>query len=147
MSVDKQGGVDAHLSPPHHYEIFRPFQDMLDLGGAAPNVFDGVQAANTESDWIDCAGKYGIVLVPELSAANVTAKIRVIFKDGNAVPGRTYTRKMLLRNTGDNTEIRETGYYHGESEPLSPKGATAFKVLLTEAPTNGGFLSLWAAVI
>jgi hypothetical protein len=85
--------------------------------------------------------------VPELSAANVTAKYRIIFKDGNASAGRSYTRKMIFRNTGNDTDIRETGYFHGESEPANCKGAVAFKVLLTEAPSNSGFISLWAAVI
>lgn len=134
---------------PSHYSLVRPYQAELDLGGATPNGLNAVQIAGTESDnWLDCSGKYSVCIAPEFSASNVTAKIRVIFQDGNDITlGRMYSEEVPIKNTGKQDDIRTSGYYHGVAEVVFTFGAKKYKILLTEPPTNSGFLSVFSGAI
>jgi hypothetical protein len=132
---DKLGPYDEH-------PIFRPYQDLLALKTQA---LDSVQAANTESEWIDCEGKFVVLLAPEFSASNVTARIRAILEDEDGY--RTYNEEIRLRNIGQQTGTRETGYYHGKGEQFDCLGAKRYKILMTEEPTNGGFLSMFSGEV
>jgi hypothetical protein len=82
----------------------------------------------------------------ELSAANVTANFRVILLDWNDTVGRCWSWKEISLNTGDQTNIRETGYYHGEYIGFDIRGADKFKIVVTDI-SNSGSVSMWAAVI
>lgn len=139
--------IDSVLEDIKSYRIYRPYQDVLNLGGNTPNALNGVQAAGTESAWIDCKYKYKICLAFELSASNVTAKIGIILGDGSTQTGRLYTRFIRVLNSGRQEGIRETNYYHGYGEHVWCDGAIQFKVLLAQAPTNGGFISVFAGAI
>lgn len=134
---------------PTNYPIVRPYQAELDLGGAEPNALNAVQIAGTESDsWLDCKNNYAVCIAPEFSASNVTAKFRVIFRDGNGVTqGRMYSEEVTIKNTGRQEGIRAAGYYHGVAEIVFTFGASEYKILLVDAPTNGGFTSVFTGVI
>lgn len=134
---------------PRQYPMVRPYQAELDLGGAEPNALNAVQIAGTESEnWLDCTDKYAVCISPELSASNVTAKIRVIFRDGNAViQGRIYSEEVTIKNTGKQDDIRVGGFYHGVAEIVFTFGAKEYKLLLVDAPTNSGFISSFTGAV
>lgn len=120
--------------------------DKLDWGGAAPEM-DEVSTPGTQSAEIDCEAKSLIVLKTELSASDVMALLRIRFKDDNATANWSISEKILVSNSGDQNDIREAGFYHGELIYIRTHGAKAFKILLPKAPTNSGSISVWASAI
>lgn len=132
---------------PEHYGMVRPYQKEIDLGDAESPKLNAVAIAGTESEWIDCSAKYAIVISPELSASNVTAKIRVVLGDANTPPGRVYSEEIQIENTGEQDDIRVPTYFHGRGEQCFTFGANRYKILLSEAPANGGFLTVYTAEV
>ena len=117
----------------------------LNFGGATPNVFDSVAVDDTISSAVNCAGFTQGTLAIEYSAANVTAKFRIILLDWNSTIGTAWSWLQPSKNTGNQTYIRETGYFHGEFISFLISGATQFRVLVTSI-TNAGSVSTWASV-
>ena len=120
---------------------------LLDFGAATPNALNSVSSSGTESGDIDCRDKSHIILKVEYSANNVTAPLWVVLKDANADVGRMYSTKVTPANTGENDDIQESGYYHGEGVVLPVYGATNFRVVLAGTPTNSGSVSVWGKAI
>jgi hypothetical protein len=118
----------------------------LDFQGAIPNVFDSVAVEDTISNAINCAGYARAMCAIEFSAANVTAKFRVILLDWNDTLGVCWSWKEFSLNTGNQTDIREAGYYHGEYIGFDIRAADRFKIIVTDI-TNSGSVSMWASVI
>jgi hypothetical protein len=122
-------------------------QRPLDFGGASPNALDSVNTPGSESDWLDCKGKSLIVVPVEYSAADVTAPFWIVLRDSNASLGRVYPVKVTPANTGQQNDIRETGYYHSEGIKMLTDGAEKYKVVLADTPTNGGSVSAWGDAV
>ncbi|MFQ5647319.1 MAG: hypothetical protein ACE5GM_10345, partial [bacterium] len=78
---------------------------------------------------------------------NVTAPFWIVLKDSNAAVGRIYSVKVTPANTGEQDDIRETGYFHGEGVILPVYGAASFRVVLAAAPSNSGSVSVWAKAV
>lgn len=121
--------------------------DKLDFGGATPNALNSVSTPGSESGDIDCLGLSTILLAIEYSASSVTAPFWIVLMDANGTVGRIYSIKVTPANTGEQDDIRETGYYHGEGVILPTYGATNFRVVLAEAPSNSGSVSVWAKAV
>lgn len=130
---------------PNQYGIIRPYQARLNLGGITPNALNAAQIAGTESEWLDCSERYVICISPELSALNVTARLRVILRDDET--GRIYSDDVFIENTGRQEGIRVATYYHGRGEHAFTFGASQYKILLVEAPSNSGFISVFTGAV
>ena len=156
-SVGLSGGVPRELatkvtidSVDYHVPKMLPsVGSVLDFEGATPNALDEQSAQGVESPEIDCLGKSTIVLRSEYSANNVTAPLWIVLIDANVDPGRMYLRKETPGNTGEADEIQETSHFHGEamSVDISKFGATKFRVVLADVPTNSGTISVWAKAV
>jgi len=122
--------------------------DQVNFGGGAGNALHKKSSAGDTSVEIDCEGKHLICLKTELSATNVTAVLRLMTKDFNATPLWSISPKVPVFNSGENADVRESGYYHGEG-PIyfEVLGMKAFKVILVADPSNGGDISVWASAI
>lgn len=112
---------------------------------ASPNALDSVNTPGSESVDIDCEGLSTIMLKMEYSANDVTAPFWIVLKDGNS--RRIYSVKITPANTGEQDDIQETGYYHGEGITLPVYGAKNFRVVLADTPTNSGSVSVWAKAV
>ncbi len=112
---------------------------------ATPNALDSVSIAGSESADIDCEGKTTVELKIEYSGVDVTAPLWVVFKDTNS--RRRYTVKRTSANSGEQADIQETGYYHGEGLTVKVKGAKSFRVVLADTPSNSGAISVWAGAV
>jgi len=121
--------------------------DILNFGGSTPNALNSVNTSGTESGDISCLGLSTILLKIEYSANNVTAPFWIVLKDSNGDVGRIYSVKVTPANTGENDDIQETGYFHGEGIIIPVYGAANFRVVLAEAPSNSGSVSVWAKAV
>ncbi len=131
-----------------HVQRFAQDWDALDFGGAAPNALDSVNVAGSESGDILCEGKSLIQVTIEYSANDVTAPFWIVRKDHNGtVVGRQYPVKLTPANTGEQDDIRETGYFHGEGIDMDVGGAKNFRVVLADTPSNSGSVSVWAKAV
>lgn len=119
----------------------------LNFGGATPNALDEKSVAGTESIDLNCENASWIVLKIEYSAANVTAPLMVALKDHNSDVGRVYSTSFTPLNTGENDDIQETGFFHGESQYIPTTRSKSFRVVLHKAPSNSGTVSVWAKAV
>jgi hypothetical protein len=137
-----------------HRDVFAGFPRVrassglwkLDFGGSTPNLFDSVSVVGTISSAVPCANLTQVVLKNEYSASNVTAKFRVILLDKNSTVGRAWSWQEFSLNTGDQTNVMETGYYHGEMITFQVSGADKFQIYIA-AITNSGSVSTWYSVV
>lgn len=142
MAVDRE-----KVAPYWHYPLMRFFRDLLDFGGSVPNALNSASSAGSESGDLNCKGKSKIILKVEYSANNVTAPLWIALKDSNSDVGRVYSTKVTPANTGENDDIQETNYFHGEGITLYTNGATSYLVVLADTPTNSGSISVWGKAI
>lgn len=127
-------------------QVQRITQDWDELAlDASPNALDSVNTPGSESDDISCKGKSTILVKTEYSDYDVTAPFLIVLKDGNS--RRIYSVKVTPANTGEQDDIQETGYYHGEGIIMPTYGADSYRVILADTPSNGGSTSNWGDAV
>lgn len=119
----------------------------LNFGGSTPNALDEQSAAGTESADFSCEDASLIVVKTEYSAADVTAPLWIILKDHNNDTGRIYSAKFTPTNTGENEDIQESGFFHGETKYFPTYRAKNYRIVLAEAPSNSGTVSVWSTAV